>query len=67
MAQLMFKIANEPPTDILSINSDLPECLIVIINRVLAKQVEERYQTGTEMAQALKQCLANQETINVGL
>jgi serine/threonine-protein kinase len=67
MAQLMFKIANEPPTDILSINSDLPECLIAIINRALAKQVEERYQTGTEMAQALKQCLANQETINVGL
>ena len=66
MAQLMFKIANEPPTDILSINSDLPECLIAIINRALAKQVEERYQTGTEMAQALKQCLANQETINVG-
>ena len=66
MAQLMFKIANEPPTDILSINPDLPECLIAIINRALAKPVEERYQTGTEMAQALKQCLANQETINVG-
>ncbi|MGH8711195.1 MAG: serine/threonine protein kinase, partial [Burkholderiales bacterium] len=67
MAQLMFKIANEPPTDILSINSDLPECLVAIINKSLAKQVEERYQTGTEMAQALKQCLASQEIINVGI
>ncbi|MGH8752366.1 MAG: serine/threonine protein kinase, partial [Burkholderiales bacterium] len=67
MAQLMFKIANEPPTDILSINSDLPECLVAIINKSLAKQVEERYQTGTEMAQALKQCLAGQEIINVGI
>ena len=67
MAQLMFKIANESPTDILSINSDLPECLVAIINKSLAKQVEERYQTGTEMAQALKQCLAGQEIINVGV
>ncbi|HUL40796.1 MAG TPA: serine/threonine-protein kinase [Burkholderiales bacterium] len=67
MAQLMFKIANEPPADIRGINPDLPECLIAIINKALAKQVEERYQTGAEMAQALKQCMANQEIVNVGV
>ena len=67
MAQLMFKIANEPPADIRSINPDLPECLIAIINKALAKQVEQRYQTGAEMAQALRQCMASQEIVNVGV
>jgi serine/threonine-protein kinase len=67
MAQLMFKIANEPPTDILSINPNLPECLVTIINKALAKQVEERYQTGAEMAQALKQCMANQEMVDISV
>jgi serine/threonine-protein kinase len=67
MAQLMFKIANEPPTDILSINPNLPECLVTIINKALAKQVEERYQTGAEMVQALKQCMANQEMVDISV
>ena len=67
MVQLMFKIANEPPADILSINPDLPECLVAIINKALTKQVEERYQTGAEMAQALKQCMASQETVDIGV
>ena len=67
MAQLMFKIANEPPADIRSINPDLPECLVAIINKALAKQVEQRYQTGAEMAQALRQCMASQEIVDVGV
>ena len=58
MAQLMFRIANEPHTDILSIRPDLPACLVAIINRSLAKKVEDRYATGAEMAEALRQCAA---------
>jgi serine/threonine-protein kinase len=45
----------------------LPECLVTIINKALAKQVEERYQTGAEMAQALKQCMANQEMVDISV
>ena len=59
MAQLMFRIANEPHTDILSIKPDLPACLVAIINRSLAKQVEDRYANGAEMADALRQCAAS--------
>jgi serine/threonine-protein kinase len=59
MAQLMFRIANEPHTDILSIRADLPACLVAIINRSLAKQVEDRYANGAEMADALRQCAAS--------
>jgi serine/threonine-protein kinase len=67
MAQLMFKITSEPPTDILSVNPDLPECVVAIINKSLAKQVEERYQTGAEMAQALRQCMASQEMVDISV
>jgi serine/threonine-protein kinase len=56
MAQLMYRIANEPHTDILSIRADLPLCLVAIINKSLAKQNEDRYANGAEMAEALRQC-----------
>jgi CHASE2 domain-containing sensor protein len=56
MAQLMFRIANEPHADILSIRTDLPACLVAIINRSLAKQIGDRYANGAEMAEALRQC-----------
>ena len=58
MAQLMFRIANEPHPDILTIRADLPPCLVAIINRSLAKQVEERYASGAEMAEDLRECVA---------
>ena len=58
MGQLMYRIANEPHTDILAVNPDLPPCLAQIINRALAKNVENRYANGTEMAGALRQCAA---------
>ncbi|HEU0220032.1 MAG TPA: serine/threonine-protein kinase [Gallionella sp.] len=59
MAQLMYRIANEPHTDILSIRPDLPPCLVAIINKSLAKQNEDRYANGAEMAEALRQCAAS--------
>ncbi|HZM44626.1 MAG TPA: serine/threonine-protein kinase [Burkholderiales bacterium] len=54
MAQLMFKIANEAPVDILTYNPNLPPAVVEVINKSLAKQVEERYQTGDEMAAAIR-------------
>jgi len=58
MAQLMFKIANEPHPDIRSINADLPESLVAIIDKGLAKGPDRRYQTGAEFAQDIRTCLA---------
>ena len=58
MAQLMYRIANEPHTDILGIRPDLPQCLVAVINRSLAKRIEDRYASGAEMASALRQCAA---------
>jgi len=36
----------------------LPPCLVTIINKSLAKQIEDRYASGTAMAEALRQCAA---------
>jgi serine/threonine-protein kinase len=58
MAQLMFKIANEAPTDILTINAKVPPAVVAVIAKALAKQPEERYQTGAEMAQAIRAAAA---------
>jgi len=54
MAQLMFKIANEPPTDILSVNPNLPPALVAFLDKALSKNPDERYQTGEEFGGALR-------------
>ncbi|HEU0188047.1 MAG TPA: serine/threonine-protein kinase [Gallionellaceae bacterium] len=59
MAQLMFRIANEPPVDILTVRPDLPPCVVQIVNKALSKKIADRYQTGAEMAEALRQCAAS--------
>jgi len=59
MAQLMFKIANEPHADILEINPNVPPCVVAIINKALAKKVEDRYENGAAMAEAIRQCAAS--------
>ncbi len=57
MAQLMFKIANEPHADIRTVNPNLPTCVAAVINKALAKDPEQRYQTGEQMAKAIRLCL----------
>jgi len=58
MAQLMFRIANEPPTDILSVRPDLPPALVAFLDRAMAKNADERFQTGEEFAHALRDAAA---------
>jgi len=59
MASLMFKITNEEAPDISTIRADMPPQLSSIIRKALTKNVEDRYQTGTEMARDLKAFLAS--------
>jgi serine/threonine protein kinase len=54
MAQLMFKIANEPPIDILTVNPNVSPGLVAFIERAMAKDADIRYQTGEEFAAALR-------------
>lgn len=57
LAQLMYKIANEAPIDILSIDPALPSSVVAVIDRALNKDVAERYQRGAEMAADLRACI----------
>ncbi|MCX7175049.1 MAG: serine/threonine-protein kinase [Proteobacteria bacterium] len=61
MAQLMFKIANEPHPDIRTLNPELPDSLAAIIDKVLVKDADHRYQTGAELAGDLRRCVAQME------
>ena len=58
MAQLMFKIANEAPTDILSVNPNVPPALVTFLDKALSKNPDERYQTGEEFGGALRAALS---------
>jgi len=66
MAQLMFKIASEPPTDITSINPKIPPGLVAFLDRAMAKNPDDRFQTGEEFAQALRAAMAGAGTPPAG-
>lgn len=57
MAQLMFKIANESPLDIRTVNPEVPDKLVAIINKLLVKNVAQRYQRGSALAADLRATL----------
>ena len=57
MAELMFRIANDPPRDIAPLVPDLPRCVHAVLTKALQKDIEKRYQNGAEFAEALRQCL----------
>jgi CHASE2 domain-containing sensor protein len=54
MASLMFKITSEEAPDIRSRRIDLPSGMSFIIKKVLAKDPQQRHQSGTELATDLK-------------
>jgi serine/threonine-protein kinase len=56
MTQLMYKIANEAPIDIRSVNPALPDAFVALIDRALAKDRAQRFASGEEMAAAIRAC-----------
>ncbi len=64
LASLMYKIANEKHPDIRMFKPDLPSCVSQIINKALHKDVERRFQTGSQFAQALIRCRDRMKTKN---
>jgi serine/threonine-protein kinase len=61
IATLMFKIANERHETPRQYNPNIPDAVIAVIDRALAKAPEERYQKGKEMATDLRAALAEME------
>jgi serine/threonine protein kinase len=58
MATLMFKIANEPHAPAVALRPDLPPAISAVIDRALNKDVDQRYQRGSEFARDLRAAMA---------
>jgi hypothetical protein len=56
MTGLMQQIAEVPHPPLRAFRPDLPECVEVLIDRALAKNPDERFDTGAQMAAALDDC-----------
>ena len=57
MTTLMYQIVNEPHPKIHGLHADLPACMRAVVDRALAKNPDQRFQTGEEYCQALRKCL----------
>jgi serine/threonine protein kinase len=62
---LMYQIVNFAPPAPSTVNSAVPELLDYIVAKMLAKPIDERYQSGHEVARDLRQC-EQQLGVNVG-
>ncbi len=56
MANLMYQITNGKHRDIRIFRPDLPSCIINIINKALAKDMDKRFQSGKQMLVSIKRC-----------
>jgi basic membrane protein A len=59
---IMMMHLNDPIPDLKTIRNDLPKDLIQIVNKALAKDRKERYQTGEDFAKDLRRLLQKIET-----
>ena len=55
---IIRKVVDETPRPIREVNPDIPDWLCAIIDRLLAKDPEDRYQTAAEVANELEESLA---------
>jgi serine/threonine-protein kinase len=56
LASLMYKIANEKHPDIRMFSPELPACVAKIINKALHKDIDRRFQSGSQMVGVLRRC-----------
>lgn len=59
IAALLYRIANVDHPDPREFRKDLPVSIMPIINKALAKDPENRYQTAGQMAADLRECMKN--------
>lgn len=57
MAALMYQIANNRHPDITSRCPDVPRCIAPILDKMLEKDPNRRFQTGGELKQAIINCM----------
>lgn len=55
---VMHRIVHEPHPDITTLRPGMPDCVRTLIDRALAKDPADRFQSGHEMAEAIHACAA---------
>lgn len=55
---LMMMHINDPVPNVKNLNPDVPDALVAVINKSLAKDPNDRYQTAAQMAAALRNALS---------
>lgn len=53
----VFLAANEQHPDIRTLKPGLPACVAAVTNKALGKDPDPRYQSGEQMAKAIRLCL----------
>ncbi len=61
---LFFQISTDPWPDPLIVRPDLPKAIIPVIDKALKKNPDERFQTGAEMAEAIRAAMNGQAATN---
>ena len=56
---VMHRITNEKATPIREIGADIPDWLCVIIERLMSKRPDDRFESASEVAELLEDCLAH--------
>jgi hypothetical protein len=56
---LMMMHVNDPVPDLRQLRPDLPQALVAVIEKAMAKDRNQRFQTAAEMASALEQALVS--------
>src|SRR5262249_55470270 len=59
-----FKVMNSEPVPVTSFQAGLPPGLDAIVSRAIAKEPKDRYQSGSEMAQALRAVASQTSTVD---
>lgn len=62
MASLMFRITNDAPEDVRQHRRDLPASASRLFERALAKDADDRFASGKDMAMAIVACLHDVRT-----
>ncbi|MEY4978294.1 MAG: hypothetical protein RLZZ352_564 [Pseudomonadota bacterium] len=65
IAELMYKITQEPVPDVRSLQPTLPAELARVVARTVCKDSAQRYQTGNDLAADLAQCLSADFAVTV--
>lgn len=66
VAVVVKRICDEPPRPIAEINPEIPHWLVATVERLLAKDPEQRFQTADEVAQVLSGQLAHAQLPQAG-